>query len=252
MAVAFIGHGSPMNAIEDNDFTKGWQKIASIIENPSAILCVSAHWVTKGTRVRTVESPKTIHDFYGFPKELYDIEYNAKGSHQFSQKTLELLSGIAVEDNSWGIDHGAWSVLRIMYPKADIPVFQVSIDTQASKKELFEIGKKLKKLREENVFILGSGNVVHNLGAIDFSMNGGFDWAYEFDNYIKQKVEQRDFNSILDYSSFGKNAKYSVPTSEHFDPLIYILGATNKNDKLEIYNNECVFGSLSMTSYIFL
>jgi len=249
--VIFIGHGTPMNAIEDNEFTREWKKIAATIPKPDAILSVSAHWVTKGTKVLTSDEPETIHDFYGFPKSLYDIEYKAKGSPKFSDKTINLLGNAAVGDTEWGLDHGTWSVLHIMYPNADIPVYQLSIDRYASPQELFEIGKKLRPLREENILIMGSGNIVHNLGMVDFSIEGGYEWAYDFDNYIKEKIEKRDFESILNYKSLGYIAKNSIPTTEHFNPLLYVLGATNEYDKAEIYNNSCMAGSLSMTSYVF-
>ena len=191
MPVLFVGHGSPMNTIENNEYTKGWQEIAFSIPKPTAILSISAHWLTNGTQVSILENPKTIHDFYGFPKALFDMEYKAKGSPMLAEKTIELLGDIAIADNNWGLDHGTWSVLSVMYPKADIPVYQMSIDRKATPEELFEIGKKLKTLRDSNVLILGSGNVVHNLGVLDFSMNGGFDWAYNFDNYITEKVKER-------------------------------------------------------------
>ena len=251
MPVVFAGHGSPMNAIEKNEFTEGWKKIADTIPRPKVILAISAHWTTKGTKVSTVDHPETIHDFYGFPKELYDIQYSVKGSKEFALKTLELLDGAGAADKSWGLDHGTWSVLRIMYPEADIPVFQLSIDLQSSPQNIFSIGKKLKSLREEGVLIIGSGNIVHNLGIIDFSRNDGYEWAQEFNEYINAHVERRDFGKILNYRELGGIARLSVPTTEHFYPLIYILGLTDKNDKLTIYNDAYVAGSLSMTSYVF-
>ena len=251
MPVLFVGHGSPMNAIEENEFTKGWEKIAASIPKPQAVLSVSAHWETVGTRVSTLEDPETIHDFYGFPKALFDVEYKAKGSPLYEEKTIDLLDGLAAADESWGIDHGTWSVLNVMYPKADIPVFQVSIDRQATAQDLFKIGKMLKPLRESGILIMGSGNVVHNLGRVDFSVEGGFAWADEFDGYIAKRVEQRDFNGIINYRNAGDAARLSVPSTEHFNPLLYVLGATDEHDEIEIYNPSCVAGSLSMTSYVF-
>lgn len=249
--IMFIGHGTPMNAIEDNEYTRGWQEIAASIPKPTAILCISAHWETQGTRVLTEENPKTIYDFYGFPKELYDVIYNTKGTPQLAKEIQGLVGATASKEDEWGIDHGTWSVLRIMYPKADIPVCQMSIDHQGSPKELFELGKKLKSLRDKNVLILGSGNIVHNLRAVDFNTVGGFDWAYSFDNYIKENIEKKDYENILKYKELGNIATYSVPTTEHFNPLLYILGATCDEDKVHIYNNSCMAGSLSMTSYVF-
>ena len=251
MPVIFVGHGSPMNAIEENKYSKGWRELARTFERPTAILCISAHWVTNKTLVSTLENPKTIHDFYGFPQELFDIEYPAKGDIETAGKALELLKGIATADTSWGLDHGAWSVLRIMYPEADIPVFQVSLNDNASSKEHFEIGKRLKALREENVLIIGSGNVVHNLRMIDFSLDDGFDWAYEFNEHIVDRIQKRDFESVMKYNDLGRSAKLAVPTSEHFNPLLYILGAANESDELGIFNNDYVAGSLSMTSFVF-
>ena len=251
MPVIFIGHGSPMNAIEENEYTKGWKEIADNIPKPKVILSISAHWVTDGTKVSTVENPKTIHDFYGFPKELYDVEYKAKGSLESAVKTIELLDGIARADDSWGLDHGTWSVLRVMYPNADIPVYQMSIDMNATPKELFEIGKKLKSLRDSDILILGSGNIVHNLGIMDYSMEDGFDLAIEFNDYITKKIEQRDFESIFNYKQLGNAARLSVPTTEHFNPLLYVLGATTDLDKVTIFNKSFMAGSLAMTSFVF-
>ena len=251
MPVIFIGHGSPMNAIEENEYTKGWKEIANSIPRPSAILSISAHWVTNGTKVSTVENPKTIHDFYGFPKELYDVEYKAKGNAEIAFKTIELLDGIATADTSWGLDHGTWSVLNVMYPNADIPVYQISIDMNAMPQELFEIGRKLKSLRDSNILIMGSGNIVHNLGIMNFSMENGFDLAIEFNDYITEKIEQRDFESIFNYKNLGNSARLAVPTTEHFDPLLYVLGATSDSDKVTIFNRSYMAGSLAMTSFVF-
>lgn len=251
MPVIFIGHGSPMNAIEENEFVEEWRKIAKSIQKPKAILCISAHWFTENTRINTAENPKIINDFYEFPKELYEVQYAAKGASNLAKKTKDLIGNFVIEDNTWGIDHGTWSILHRMYPKADIPVYQISIDSLSEPKDLYEIGQKLKELRKENVLILGSGNVVHNLRYVDFSVDGGYDWAEEFDRDIKESIEKSDFESIINYKSFGECAKCSVPTPEHFYPLIYVLGAVNKDDKVEIYNNSCIAGSLSMTSYVF-
>ena len=268
MPVIFVGHGSPMNAIEDNEFTKSWKQIVPDIPGPKAILCVSAHWETKGTRVSILEHPKTIHDFYGFPKALFDVEYNVQGSPFYARKTLELLGNTAAEDISWGIDHGAWSVLRVMYPEADIPVYQLSIDQDASAKEIFRIGQMLAPLREEGILIIGSGNIVHNLRIFDFSIAGGFDWAESFDDYIGEKIKDRDFDSIIGARDdrdganptgvnkigardLSEAARLAIPTTEHFNPLIYVLGAVKSSDKVEIYNKACVAGSISMTSYLF-
>jgi 4,5-DOPA dioxygenase extradiol len=250
MPVMFVGHGSPMNAIEDNLFSQAWRQIAPTLPTPKAILSVSAHWLTRGTKALTVPNPKTIHDFYGFPPELYAIEYSAPGSPQLAEEALTLLGEMATADTGWGLDHGTWSVLHVMYPEADIPVFQLSIDRIATPQERFNIGARLKPLRERDVLIMGSGNVVHNLGILDFSLDGGFDWAYEFDDFITDRILERDYASILQYRE-NAAARLAVPTTEHFDPLLYVLGATSETDTVTMYNKACIAGSVSMTSYIF-
>ena len=251
MPVVFVGHGTPMNAIEDNEYTKGWKEISAAIPKPDAILAISAHWYTEGTRLLTTDHPKTIHDFYGFPKELFDIEYSAPGAPNLAHRTMELAGGAAFSDNTWGIDHGTWSVLRRMYPDADIPVCQMSIDQNLSPKESYQLGEKLKSLREKNILIFGSGNVVHNLGRVDFEAQGGFDWANEFDEYVKSSIEAKDFERVINYTKAGSCANYAFPTPEHFYPLLYVLGACDEKDKVTVYNNSCTMGSLSMTSYLF-
>lgn len=249
MPVLFLGHGSPMNAIEDNMFTKNWKNIVTEIEKPKAILSISAHWFTNGTKILNSEYPKTIYDMYGFPPELYKIIYKSPGSPEFAKITKNLIKSETESDNNWGYDHGTWSVLHIMYPNADIPVYQLSINKNASPLEHFNIGKQIKELREKGVLILGSGNIVHNLYRVDFKKENGYDWAYSFDNHIKEQIIEKNFDEILDYKS-NKFAKAAFPTPEHFYPLLYILGASNKNDKVQVFNDKCIFGSLSMTSYL--
>ena len=252
MPVMFIGHGSPMNAIEDNEYTREWKKIAASIPKPEAILAISAHWETKGTKSETVEQPRIIYDFYGFPKELYEVEYKALGAPKLAQETIKLLEDVgAVADTSWGLDHGTWSVLNVMYPKANIPVFQISIDKEATPEELYGIGLRLKSLRDKNVLIMGSGNIVHNLRILDFSMTDGFDWAYEFNNFIKDNIMNNNVKNILQYRNLGRIAQLAVPTTEHFNPLLYVLGARDPLDKVTIYNDAYMAGSLSMTCYVF-
>ena len=251
MPVIFVGHGSPMNAIEENEFTAGWREISAAVPKPTAILAISAHWVTDHTRVMTQKNPKTIHDFYGFPQELNQVQYNAPGAPELAAQTKKLVGNDCVEDQTWGIDHGTWSVLRKMYPDADIPVCQMSINRQLSMKEMFETGEKLKSLREQNVLIFGSGNVVHNLGLIDFSAEGGFAWADEFDEYIRSSIVAKDFDAVIDYRKAGACARNAFPTPEHFDPLLYVLGASDKKDRIRVVNNARTVGSLSMTSYVF-
>lgn len=252
MPVVFIGHGSPMNAIEDNIFTNNWRDIAQKIPKPKAIIAFSAHWYTKGTKIMNEENPKTIYDMYGFPEELYEIIYNSPGDPKLAEYSKSLISMNSQYDDSWGIDHGTWSVLVHMYPNRDIPVFQISIDATAPPEIHYKIGQELKSLRDQGVLLFGSGNIVHNLRMIDWNMKeSGFNWAYEFDNYIRKNIENKNHENIINYSSLGESAKLAVPTPDHFYPLFYTLGATDTEDKISVYNNSCTMGSLSMTSYLF-
>ena len=251
MPVLFIGHGSPMNAIEDNEYTRSWRSIAERIPKPEVILSISAHWFTKGTKVMNQEKPKTIYDMYGFPKELYEVIYNSQGSPGIAKVSKELISKETEYDNSWGIDHGTWSVLVHMYPDRDIPVFQISIDANAPSEAHYKIGKELRSLREKGVLIFGSGNIVHNLRLVDWHKeNTGFDWAYEFDNYIYENIKTKNHNNIMNYNKLGEIAKLAVPTPDHFYPLLYTLGALDEEDKVSVFNKSCVLGSLTMTSYL--
>ena len=250
MPVLFVGHGSPMNAIEANTFTNTWERIGANIPKPDAILSVSAHWTTEGTCVQDSSLTRTIHDMYGFPKELYEVVYQPPGAPEHARMATALL-GQARLDNSWGIDHGTWSVLKWMYPNADIPVFQLSLDLQASRREHFVMGQKLNPLRYKNILILGSGNVVHNLSRVNWNMAGGYPWAEEFDGYIQDRIVNRAFEDVIAYENAGSSALLAFRTMEHFDPLLYVLGATTDNDRLTILNDSCSLGSLSMTSYLF-
>lgn len=250
MPVLFVGHGSPMNAIEDNKFTRGWEAIAEKIPTPKAILSVSAHWYVPGTAVLTEHNPRQIYDMYGFPQELYDLKYEASGSPEFAAKVLELLEGEAVADNSWGLDHGTWAVLCKMYPAAEIPIFQLSINSKKDAAYHFQLGRKLSALREQGVLIMGSGNVVHHLGRINWEMEEqGFPYAEEFDGYIKGCTLSKDYDGVIDYRR-SKAAAMAFPTPEHFYPLLYTLGASSDEDTAEVFNDSCVLGSLSMTSYL--
>ncbi|NTW70933.1 MAG: 4,5-DOPA dioxygenase extradiol [Eubacteriaceae bacterium] len=251
MPVLFVGHGSPMNTIEDNEYTRTWKEIAKTIPKPKAILAVSAHWYTKGTRIMNEATPKMIYDMYGFPEALYKVVYHAPGSPEFAGKSKELISKDTVFDNSWGFDHGTYSVLCQMYPSQDIPVFQISVDGLSPGETHFEIGTQLRSLREQGVLIFGSGNIVHNLRSVDFNNAKGFDWAYDFDDKIKNSILDRDFSTAVHYESIGDSARHAVPTPDHYFPLLYVLGASDESDKVSIYNNSCTMGSLSMTSYLF-
>jgi len=250
MPVLFIGHGSPMNAIEENEFTQVWKKIAEKIPQPKAILSISAHWYTEGTRILDEINPKTTYDMYGFPKELYKIEYKSPGAPELAHFTKGLISKNVKTDNSWGYDHGTWSVLHVMYPKADIPVYQLSIDSSVNAEAHFNLGKELKLLREKGVLILGSGNVVHNLAKVNFSLKGGYDWAIDFDKYIKNKIVNKEYYDVINYSKAGKSAELAFWTPEHFYPLLHVLGASDNEDKIWVFNDSCTMGSISMSCYL--
>lgn len=251
MPTLFIGHGSPMNAIEDNKFVRQWEAMAERIPRPEAILSISAHWYTNKTRIMDEESPKTIYDMYGFPEELYKIVYDGKGSKKLTNRTIQLIERDIEIDNTWGYDHGTWSVLHRMYPKADIPLIQLSVDRYASMEDHYQIGKQLAELRKEGVLIFGSGNVTHNLSKANWKMQGGYDWAEEFDGYIKNNILQGNHQNVIDYKNIGAPGKLAVPISDHYAPLLYVLGALSGEEKATVFNDECIMGSLSMTSYLF-
>jgi 4,5-DOPA dioxygenase extradiol len=252
MPVLFVGHGSPMNAIENNRFSTYWETLGEQIPRPEAVLSISAHWYTPGLRVTDVPFPKMVYDMYGFPEELYRVAYNAPGAPRFAGLTKELVGENIQIDNSWGLDHGSWSVLCRMYPQADIPVFQMSVDRLASARDCYETGKKLRRLREQGVLILGSGNIVHNLSRVNWSMEEeGYPWALEFDEYIKNNILNKEYENIINYSGAGESAALAFQMMDHFAPLLYILGASEQQDKVSVFNDSCVLGSLSMTSYLF-
>lgn len=250
MPVIFVGHGSPMNAMEENSFTRGWKEIGEKIPFPRAILSISAHWQTKGTRVNDSSDPKQIYDFYGFPKQLYELVYDVAGDEELAKRVIDILGDKVTVDNSWGIDHGTWSVLSKVYPKADVPVVQLSLNYDMTPLEHFELGKKLSVLRDEGYLIFGSGNIVHNLGIIDWSLEGGFNWADEFDEMVKEKILSGEYESIIEY---GTGGILPVPTREHYLPLLVCLGAVSDGigNEVEIFNKRRVLGSISMTSYLF-
>lgn len=252
MPIIFVGHGSPMNAIEDNQFTRNWKEMAKAIPKPEAIVSISAHWFTKGTKIMDEENPKTIYDMYGFPKALYEIIYNAPGNPKLARVAKSLISKDSVFDNSWGIDHGTWSVLVHMYPEREIPVFQISIDGFAPPEAHYQIGKELKSLREQGVLLFGTGNIVHNLRKINSAMpDKGFEWAHQFDDYIKENILNGNHENVVNYMSLGESANLAVPTPDHFNPILYILGAADPDDKVTVYNEDFILGSVSMTSYLF-
>lgn len=251
MPVLFIGHGSPMNAIEINRFSNKWIELGNALLKPKAILMISAHWYTRGQYIRTHEKNKQIYDMYGFPRELYELIYEPKNDSLTAKKIVSNYSNVIKEDNSWGIDHGAWEVLTRMYPKADIPVIMLSVNANAPAEEMFKIGNKLKYLRNEGILIIGSGNIVHNLSLLDFSMNEfGYKESIAFDQSVKKYILEKDFAKVLNYESIpGKKIAFS--TNDHFSPLSYVLGFVEDDDEVEIFNEGYIGGSLSMTSYIF-
>jgi len=250
MPVLFVGHGSPMNAIEDNEFTREWKRIGSLIR-PKAILMISAHWFTKGSFTQDEENPKVVNDMYGFPDELYNLNYQVRGDSELSRLVLSSLTSPVEIRNNWGIDHGAWSVLVHMYPGRDIPVVQLSVDALGSPEDHYRIGRELRGLREKGILIIGSGNVVHNLRMVAFEKTGGYDWGIDFDSFIRDSIRGGDFPGVLGYRDRGEEARLAVPTTDHFDPLLYILGASDSSDEVTVFNEACMAGSLSMTSYLF-
>lgn len=253
MPVLFLGHGSPMNAIEENQFVQGFRNIAKTIQKPNAILCVSAHWYTKGTKVTAMTFPPTIHDFGGFPKALFEVQYNAPGSPELAEVSQKLLTPTPVDlDHNWGLDHGAWSVIKHLYPNADIPVIQLSIDYTKPAEYHYELAQKLQTLRERGILIIGSGNIVHNLRLVDFNninkVDYGYDWAHEAFETINKHLLEGDYNPLLNYEKQSKAFQLAIPTPDHYLPLLYILGLQNKNEELSLFNNHLLAGSLSMTS----
>jgi 4,5-DOPA dioxygenase extradiol len=253
MPVLFLGHGSPMNAIEENQFVAGFRNMAKTLPQPNAILCISAHWFTKGTKVTAMEMPRTIHDFGGFPKELFAVEYPAKGNPELAIATKELLLPTEVElDHEWGLDHGAWSVIKHLYPEANVPVIQLSIDYSKSPQYHFELAQKLSALRHKGILIIGSGNIVHNLRLVDFYNmdidNYGFDWAIEAREKVNSYLLDENFQALIDYEKQGQALQLAIPTPEHYLPLIYTLGLKEKQEELSLFNDKLLGGSLSMTS----
>ncbi len=252
MPVLFLGHGSPMNAIEENEFVRGFRKISSEIETPTAIIVVSAHWESKGTKVTAMESPRTIHDFGGFPKALHDIHYPAPGKPQLASDLKEMVRSTQVAlDEKWGLDHGAWTVIRHMYPKADIPVVQLSLDYLKNPQQHYELAKELYGLRHKGILIVGSGNIVHNLGMVHWQRlndNYGYDWAIEVNDKVKRFIMNSNHQELVDFSKQGKAFELAIPTPEHYLPLLYALALQDDRDEINIFNDKPVGGSLTMTS----
>ncbi|MBI5391702.1 4,5-DOPA dioxygenase extradiol [Candidatus Woesearchaeota archaeon] len=249
MPVLFIGHGSPLNAIETNEYTINWKRIADQIQKPKAILCISAHWLKEGTAVTAMGKPKTIHDFYGFPEQLYKLRYQAKGSLKLAKQIQEIVKTVHVElDQEWGFDHGTWAVLMQMYPKANIPVVQLSLDYQLPLEKVVGLGKELSVLRKKGILIIGSGNLVHNLMQISPG-SAPFLWAVEFDAFVKENVKKRDDQKIINYLQHPA-AVLAQPTNDHYLPLLYILGAAEKEEP-SFCNEKIIYSSIGMRCVLF-
>ena len=251
--VLFIGHGSPMNAIEDNEFSQTWVKMGNEIPKPVAVVVISAHWLTNGTHITAMENPKTIHDFGGFPQALFDVQYPAKGNPELAQATADLITSTnVIQDHDWGLDHGTWSVVKHMYPNADIPVLQLSIDYNKPPQYHFELAKQLHALRNKGVLIIGSGNMVHNLSMVAWDklqdLEYGFDWAIEMNHIFKEKIGNRDFDALIQYEKLNAAAQLAIPTPDHYYPLLYALGVQDSHDEISFFNDKAVGGSLTMTS----
>ena len=253
MPVLFIGHGSPINGIENNEFSQSWMKLGREIPTQQAVLCVSAHWLTHGTFITAMSAPKTIHDFGGFPKELYAVQYPAPGDPQLAKETAAMIKATnAGLNHDWGLDHGTWTVVRHMFPDANIPVLQLSIDYDQPADFHYRLGKELAELRKKGVLIIGSGNMVHNLRMIAWDKldepGYGYDWAIEMNELLKKNILSAKHQPLIDYKTLGAEALKAIPTPDHYYPLLYTLGLQSNNDDIEIFNDKAQGGSLTMTS----
>lgn len=256
MPVLFLGHGSPMNSIEDNEFVREFKKQGQELDKPNAIIVVSAHWETNGTFVTAMHNPRTIHDFGGFPKELYEVQYPAPGHPELAKEISEFInpSGTVHLDDKWGLDHGAWSVVKHLFPEADVPIIQLSLDYSITPPQHYELAQQLKKLRKKGVLIVGSGNIVHNLRKIDFrKINDtyGYDWAIEADSKIKKWILEGNHQNLIDFKKQGEAFNLAIPTPEHYLPLLYTIGLKDEKDNTTIFNDSPLGGSLTMTSVKF-
>jgi len=253
MPVLFIGHGSPMNAISENEFVQNWRELGKTLPKPKAILCISAHWETRGTFVTAMPKPTTIHDFGGFPKALFDVQYPAPGSPEFAKETKRIVSKTDIGlDEKWGLDHGAWSVIKNIYPLADVPVFEMSLDYNQSPQFHYDLAKELASLRDKGVLIIGSGNIVHNLRMVAWDKvdepEYGFDWALQANDTFKRLILGNKHKELINFSALGKEVQLAIPTPEHYLPLIYTLALKKEDEPVTIFNDKAVMGSLTMTS----
>jgi 4,5-DOPA dioxygenase extradiol len=253
--VFFVGHGSPMNALEKNAFTQSLESMREFCPNPKAILCVSAHWMSERVWITNMKNPRTIHDFYGFPQALFDIQYPAPGDPVLAERISKIISSpkINLDNEMWGYDHGTWSVLRHIFPEARVPVLQLSLYIEQPASYHYHLGTKLKVLREQGILIIGSGNMVHNLRRIKWEHNAKpYDWAIEFDEWLKSRLTERDHRALIEDYFTTEMGKLSIPTAEHYYPLLYVLGASDKNDELHFEFEEIQNGSISMRTLSFL
>lgn len=244
-----------MNAIESNAFSQKWKSLGESLPQPTAILCISAHWETQGSKITAMEAPKTIHDFGGFPRELFEVQYPAPGNPDLASYTQKIIQPNALDlDYSWGLDHGCWSVIRCMYPKANIPVLQLSLDRKKSPADHLHLANSIKELRNKGVLIISSGNIVHNLGLVAWDKmnvpNFGFDWAETARAEMKTKISSFDVKALSNPFQFGTPWQLSIPTPEHYLPLLYTMGTRIKDEQVEYFNDQCVLGSLAMTSFL--
>jgi len=253
MPVLFVGHGSPMYAVEENEFVESWRNLGKELPKPKAIICISAHWETRGTQVTAMQHPPTLHDFGGFPRELYEVQYPVPGDPDLAKETIRLITGTSVlPDEKWGLDHGTWSVIRRIYPKADIPVIQLSLDYHKSPEEHYNLAKELASFREKGVLIVGSGNIVHNLRHVAWDKPDdeeyGHDWAIEANEMIKKLIVENNHKALIDYKTLGVAVQMAVPSPDHYLPLLYALALKKENEELSFFNDKAVMGSLTMTS----
>lgn len=253
MPVLFVGHGSPMYAIEENEFVQSWRDLGEVLPKPEAIICISAHWETRGTLVTAMSKPQTIHDFGGFPCELYEIQYPTPGNPELANDMINSIVGsTVVGDQKWGLDHGTWSVIRRIYPNADIPVVQMSLDYNKSPKEHYELAKELAAYREKGVLIIGSGNIVHNLRHVAWDKKDdeefGLHWVIEANDIIKKLILENNHNALIDYHLLGKEVQLAIPTPDHYLPLLYALALKKEDEEVSFFNDKAVMGSMTMTS----
>jgi len=248
MPVLFVGHGNPMNVMEDNEFSRAWDAAGKALPKPKAVICVSAHWVTRSTMVTAMDKPRTIYDFYGFPPEMYEIRYDAPGAPDLAEQVRRIIKNTEVKpDLQWGLDHGTWTVLKRMFPQADVPVIQMSLDANIEPQQHYEISSQLKELREEGVLIIGSGNIVHNLRMARFD-DSAYDWAVEFDQRIAHWIQQNDHAPIIHFEKGDQAAALAINSAEHYVPLLYTLALKDENEPITFFADKVMGGSISMRS----